>query len=143
MPPMRFSQQTRDNLLSKSVPITIYNSAASLVAMPVPIGNLYSIGWMADISRADAEDKLKSSPGGDVFMMRFSRNADSYVLSYRQGSKISHIAYIHPADEGRVSVDRDDGTTTLYRSLHAYIEAMQLAGIIGDPFIIDDFLIAF
>eukprot|EP01116_Phalansterium_solitarium_P023553 TRINITY_DN8311_c1_g1_i1.p1 TRINITY_DN8311_c1_g1~~TRINITY_DN8311_c1_g1_i1.p1 ORF type:complete len:234 (+),score=19.86 TRINITY_DN8311_c1_g1_i1:136-837(+) len=134
--PPRLPRQSRDGA-PRSTPSTIYNSGAVLAAMPVPRGDPAALGWMGDLPRHDAEQRLRAS-AELTFLVRYSSNAGSYVLSYKKGPKVLHIAFIHPAEEGRIVVDKEDGSSTQYDSLQSYVNAMRRAGVIGSPFALPD-----
>jgi hypothetical protein len=75
--------------------------------VPTPSGNLGLIGYCGDVSRETAENQLKGLSTGifkekgsqqilGTFLLRWSINMTSYVLSYvNKSGSISHIAYIH------------------------------------------------
>eukprot|EP01118_Nematostelium_gracile_P015667 TRINITY_DN6318_c0_g1_i4.p1 TRINITY_DN6318_c0_g1~~TRINITY_DN6318_c0_g1_i4.p1 ORF type:complete len:592 (+),score=163.12 TRINITY_DN6318_c0_g1_i4:150-1925(+) len=50
--------------------------------VPVPNGNVASIGWVGEWERKECEAKLKGMPVG-TFMLRWSQNTTSYVLTYQ------------------------------------------------------------
>jgi len=133
--PARLTQQSRTNALTRSAPLPVYHNGCVLLSeTPVPRGHdLATIGWLGTASRQEAEAKLKASNIDGTFAVRYSHNAGSYVLSYRKSTKILHIAFIHPSENGSVLVDKEDGTQCQYESLFAYVTAMRRGGVIGEP----------
>jgi len=100
----------------------------------IPAGNLNLIGWAGDISRGDAEGKLKGQPAG-TFLIRWSHNTASYVLSYTtQNQAVQHIASIFPGKDGHIAVEKEDGNKAHYESIFEYINAMKESGIISEPY---------
>lgn len=92
--------------------------------------DIASIGYSGTISRNQAEEKLKGCEIG-TFLVRWSHNTSSYVLSYITGpNQYQHIAYIKPDKDNGITVDKQDGTSSKYENLKAYIEAMKSSGII-------------
>jgi len=110
---------------------------------PLPPGikdpsELNSIGWSSTISRTQSEDKLKGCENG-TFLVRWSHNTSSYVLSYISGpGQYQHIAYIKSNKDNTITVDKVDGTSSTYDSLNSYIEAMKASGIIKKPWVGSD-----
>jgi len=109
--------------------------------VPIPSGGnviLASIGWNGSIDRNRSEELLKNSPP-QTFLVRYSHNTRSYVLSYTTDkrdpkARYQHIAYIRPNKNGSITVDKQDGSVSNYDSLVAYIDAMKQSGIIRHPF---------
>lgn len=99
----------------------------------IPQGNLNLIGWSADINRDEARSKLIGCPIG-TFLLRWSYNRDSYVLSYSTGSDVQHIASIFYRDGDYIEVEKEDKTTARYNNIFEYISAMKESGIIKEPF---------
>jgi serine/threonine protein kinase len=103
--------------------------------IPVPVGNLAEVGWGGDIGRGEAEQKLASSPPG-TFVIRWSGNTNSYVLSYSKGrGAFQHIAYIQPVPPEfvKIQVDKEDGRKQEYEDIFHYCKAMRESGIITSP----------
>jgi hypothetical protein len=93
------------------------------------------VGWHARISRNDAHDKLKSQPQG-TFLIRWSDNTNSFVLSYRNSAApggVENTAFIFPAQGGGINVKRDDESVIPFASLLEYVRYMQLKGYITNP----------
>jgi hypothetical protein len=99
----------------------------------IPQGNLNLIGWCGDINRDEAKSKLIGCPVG-TFLLRWSYNRDSYVLSYSTGSDVQHIASIFYRDGGYIEVEKEDKTTARYNNIFEYITAMKESGIIKEPY---------
>eukprot|EP01116_Phalansterium_solitarium_P012281 TRINITY_DN2843_c0_g1_i1.p1 TRINITY_DN2843_c0_g1~~TRINITY_DN2843_c0_g1_i1.p1 ORF type:complete len:1153 (+),score=402.17 TRINITY_DN2843_c0_g1_i1:227-3685(+) len=85
-------------------------------------------------TRQDSEANLAASPPG-TFLLRWSANSRSYVLSYRdlQSMQIVHLQGIF-VDRKRVRVDSGDGTSESYADMLEFIQHEQKAGNIGAPY---------
>jgi len=98
--------------------------------IPIPRGNLVELGWCGDISRTEVDRLLKDKLPG-TFLIRWSYNTQSYVLSYNSNNKtILHIAYITPGRNEEIYVNKEDGTKTLYLTLFDYLNVLKKAGVI-------------
>jgi len=105
--------------------------------VPIPNCKLSDIGWGGTVNRVQAEQKLRNYPP-QTFMIRWSENTKSYVLSYStEKNKYQHIAYIRPEKDGSITVDKQDGTVSKYDNLISYIRAMKENGIITNPIPLD------
>jgi len=102
--------------------------------IPIPNGDLQTIGWVGELERKDCESKLKGATLG-TFMLRWSRTTSSYVLTYQSNSSIVHIAYIKPDSTGHITVDKEDGKKAHYDNIYDYISAMKESNIITQPYI--------
>jgi len=106
--------------------------------LPIPQGDLASIGWSGEIERGALEQKMKNAKPG-TFLTRWSKHTRSYVLTYaRDDRSLTHIAYIKPTPEGTITVDKEDGTKSHYPDLFAYVQAMMKNGIIKQPLEINE-----
>jgi len=122
----------------KSIPIDPSVSNAKQFAFndivpPVPDQEL--IGWSGKISRNDANARLKPRQQG-TFLIRWSENANSYVLSYRDRTApggVENVAFIFPVIGGGIHVKLDDESVSPFDSLLAYIKYMQNKGMIASP----------
>lgn len=101
----------------------------------VPAERLADVGWCGTIGRVEAEEKLSGSRHG-TFLVRWSHNTQSYVLSYSTtGGKFQHIAYIRPSGKDEsIRVDKQDGTVSHYANILEYIDAMKGSNIIKTPY---------
>jgi len=91
------------------------------------------IGWCGTISRQQAEDILKPKPIGN-FLLRYSENAKSYVLSYtRPGPSYIHSAGIFPAANGMVNVEVDKGINVSYVNLLEFVTQTRNKKLISSP----------
>ena len=61
--------------------------------------NNNTVGWVGFISREEAEQKLKDKHPG-TYLIRWSNNANSYVLSYRLKNSIQNVAFIKLQQDG-------------------------------------------
>jgi len=123
------NQRSSANLSRDRVP-----SVGSNIPSFVPVGNLQSIGWVGELDRKECEIKLKGAPIG-TFMLRWSKNTDSYVLTYQTpNGTAQHIAFIKPDKNGHISVDKEDGKKAHYDNIFEYISAMRESTIISRPF---------
>eukprot|EP01118_Nematostelium_gracile_P013217 TRINITY_DN4967_c0_g1_i1.p1 TRINITY_DN4967_c0_g1~~TRINITY_DN4967_c0_g1_i1.p1 ORF type:complete len:590 (-),score=106.56 TRINITY_DN4967_c0_g1_i1:129-1757(-) len=66
-----------------------------------------NVGWSGSISRAQAEAKLKDKPLG-TFLLRWSENSQSCVLSFVTEAGFEHIGGIKPEDNHTIIVDQSD-----------------------------------
>lgn len=89
------------------------------------------VGWCGEISRQEAEDRLKGAPD-KTFLTRWSSRPGSYVLSYNNGLFFDHIAHIKPKD-GHIVVCKTDNSTSSFKDLTEYIRKMKHIKVIGNP----------
>jgi len=88
----------------------------------------FALGYKENLSRVDAEELLKSTPLG-TFLIRFSENTQTYVLSYvGKGGVVAHIGHIKAGAHG-ISVTTEKGTEN-YKDLHSFVETMKRLGVI-------------
>jgi len=87
-----------------------------------PKGNQRLLGWTGNISRAEAEDRLRSLPPG-TFMLRWSEHTKSFVFSFMDTSlNINHLAWITMDEDGTTHVKCEGNKIKMFASLEAYIE---------------------
>jgi len=91
------------------------------------------IGWCGNISRPQAEQKLKGCTKG-TFLLRWSDHARSYVLSYvKPGPTFTHVAKITPEKNGSIVVETEENQTVVYNNLLDFITQTTHKGIISLP----------
>jgi len=91
------------------------------------------IGWCGNISRQQAEQKLKGCLKG-TFLLRWSDHAKSYVLSYsKPGPIFVHVARIVPGSNGSVTVETEENVNVPYKNLLEFITHTMNKGIISMP----------
>jgi len=98
-----------------------------------PLSIHTKIGWSGFISRNEAQDKLQKMPRG-TFLVRYSSNANSYVLSYKE-KVVENIAFIKLKRNGKIVVLHDDRSLLEFYSLLHYVQSMKDRDIITDPLI--------
>lgn len=135
--PYYFNQATQETSATLPDQQSLTRTVSSSVVIvqggiPIP-GHASKVGWQGEISRGEAEERLKGKPSG-TFLTRWSSNSQSYVLSYTKGNVSEHIAFIKPGpDNVSVSVVRADTSTATYSSLMEYINAMISTRLISAP----------
>lgn len=88
------------------------------------------LGWSGLLSRKEAQLQLRDCPQG-TFLIRWSTNANSYVLSFKKGREVLHIGSIKPSGNGtEIIVAIQNETKATYPSLLEYVEAMKKNGFI-------------
>jgi len=121
---------------SRLFPARDPNGLSSSIAdgtAPVPVdANLKKIAWRGNITRVEAEDLLELKPEG-TFLIRWSNNTMSYVLSVMKGGLVQHISGLTPGAQGQISVVKDNGTVTTFTNLESYIDRMHSLGIVTQP----------
>eukprot|EP01119_Soliformovum_irregulare_P000242 TRINITY_DN10178_c0_g1_i2.p1 TRINITY_DN10178_c0_g1~~TRINITY_DN10178_c0_g1_i2.p1 ORF type:complete len:210 (+),score=45.89 TRINITY_DN10178_c0_g1_i2:235-864(+) len=102
--------------------------------VPVPLhSDLDKIGWRGGISRQVAEDVLVCNPVG-TYLVRWSSNTNSYVLSVHKAGGIQHISgIISEQVSGKVSVTKENGTVSVFANMESYINKMAALGVITYP----------
>jgi len=91
------------------------------------------VGWCGNISRVEAEQKLKGCPKGS-FLLRWSDHAKSYVLSYVKPVNVFiHVARIVPSSSGTITVETEENVNVCYTNLLDFITQTINKGIISLP----------
>src|SRR5690606_30831558 len=69
--------------------------------------DFFAIAWVGTLGRTEVEECLSKELAG-TFVVRWSPNAKSYVLSYKDitTSQVTHIASITPVGEGKITILR-------------------------------------
>jgi len=129
-----FSQIVKDlTYIMESMP-TIAAAAAPAPSAPGPDPAANVPGWCGSMARDAAEAKLTPCEEG-TYLLRWSTGQNSYVLSFRvaPSTNFQHIAYIN-VREGKITVDKEDGSTSYYDSMTHYIQAMKDSDLIKVPY---------
>jgi len=117
---------------NKNSPTLSYNSGVPVQVIP-PSEYQKQLGWCGALERTEAEDKLRGCPVG-TFLIRWSNNARSYVLSYTQaGATCVHVAKIVPMTDGTIKVETGDNKNAIYKSLMDLIAHTKGKGIVSKP----------
>jgi len=106
------------------------------VPEPLPKEIQTQLGWHGEISREESEGLLRSSAVG-TFLVRYSKNSNSFVLSYKADDPvkriITHISgIVQNRADGKVSVATTKGQMS-YDTFMEYIEAMKKNKVITVP----------
>jgi hypothetical protein len=110
------------------------NSAGGIKkgAPTIPEEKHNEIGYFGELSRVETESRLAGQPNG-TFILRWSANTDSFVLSYLKNASVLHIAYIRLGSTGTIIVDKEGGGTCEYKNITDYLESMKKNGVISKP----------
>jgi serine/threonine protein kinase len=91
-----------------------------------------SIGWIGEADRNAAENRLEHTPAG-TFLIRWSVNTRSYVMSLRNENGYEHIADVYPNHNGGIKVTKKNGEIKTFANLLEYVEAMKRQKVIVNP----------
>lgn len=126
---------------STNGPVVVQSQPPAVVltienGIPIPVcDNLADIGWMGNISRGESERCLESQAQG-IFLLRWSTNTRSYVLSYKSRHQVvNHISGICPQPDGTVQVDKENGSRTIFENINMYLIKMRHMGVITMPYV--------
>jgi len=105
---------------------------------PIPqVPDLSTIAWCGSISRVEAEEILERREDG-TFLTRWSNNTRSYVLSMVRHGIVQHISGLTPGNQGQITVVKENGSLAIFPTLGAYVERMQVMGIVSRPLELTD-----
>lgn len=96
--------------------------------------DFYLIAWVGNLGRTEVESFLEKELDG-TFVIRWSQNAQSYVLSYKDSatSQVAHIASIQPTEQGGISILRQGEGLKPFRNLLEYVNQMKKEKLICNP----------
>lgn len=98
-----------------------------------PSEHQQKIGWYGSISREVANQLLSKAPA-KTFLIRWSDNVKSYVVSYKTKGDVHHIAGAKIDSNSNTYIcEREDGTVANFPTLVDYVNSLKKQGSIADP----------